>query len=134
MGLFQTQPEPVAHPRRKRVVIILLALIAITLIAWWLFRFYPEKRIVTRFMDTVVAGDFQSAYQQWKPAPEYKFNDFMQDWGHGSDWGIIRSYRIADVDGKRDVVSFTIVINGVESKPVEIWVQKKSKALSFAPP
>jgi hypothetical protein len=27
-----------------------------------------------------------------------------------------------------------IVINGVDSQPVEVWVQRKTKALSFAPP
>ncbi len=134
MGLFESQAAPVAHPRRRRAVIVIMALIAIAAFAWWGFRFYPEKRITTRFLDTVVAGDFESAYRQWNPAPEYSFNDFMQDWGHGSPWGTIRSYKITDVEGKSGVVSFTIVINGVDSKPVEIWVQKKAKALSFAPP
>ncbi len=134
MSLFQTQPEPVPHPRRKRAVIILLAVIVIAAIGWWLFRFYPEKRVVKRFLDNVVAGDLRSAYEQWKPGPEYTFDDFMRDWGHGSDWGTIQSYQITEVKGKPEVVSFTIVVNGVETKPVEIWVQKKTKALSFAPP
>ncbi|HEY4683064.1 MAG TPA: hypothetical protein VIH17_07415 [Candidatus Acidoferrales bacterium] len=134
MSLFQTQPEPVAHPGRRRAVIVLIALLVIAAFAWRVFRFYPEKRITTRFLDTVVAGEFESAYGQWNPAPEYSFNDFMQDWGHDSPWGKIRSYRIADVEGKTGVVSFIVVVNDVDSKPVEIWVQRKTKALSFAPP
>ncbi len=134
MGLFEAQAEPAIHPRRRRAVIVIIVLMVIAALAWWVFRFYPEKRITTRFLDTVVAGDFESAYRQWNPAPEYSFNDFMQDWGHGSPWGTIRSYKITDVEGKDGVVSFTVVVNGVDSKPVDIWVQKKAKTLSFAPP
>ncbi len=123
-----------AHPRRRRAVIVLIALLVIATFAWRVFRFYPEKRITTRFLDTVVAGEFESAYGQWKAAPEYSFNDFMQDWGHDSPWGKIWSYKIADVEGKGGVVSFIVVVNDVDSQPVEIWVQRKTKALSFAPP
>jgi hypothetical protein len=134
MGLFETQAQPAAHPRRKRAILVVIALLLLVAFGWWLLRFYPEKRVVTRFLDAVVAGDLKAAYQLWQPGPEYSFEDFRQDWGSGSPWGTIRSYEITDVEGKSGVVSFTIVINGVATNPVELWVQKQAKALSFAPP
>ena len=134
MSLLQPLPEPASRRRWKRAVIPLVAVMVAVAIGWWLFRFYPEKRLVERFLDTVVAGDFRSAYEQWKPGPEYSFDDFVRDWGRGSDWGTIRGYEIKEVRGKGGVVSFVIVINGVETNPVELWVQRKAKSLSFAPP
>ena len=43
---------------------------------WFFFRYTTEKHTVEHFMDAVVAGDGQKAYQIWHPHPNFSFQDF----------------------------------------------------------
>ena len=146
-------PPPRLWPKRLAVAGLLLAVVAGVL--YWQFRYYPEKKQVTRFMEALVAGDYQTAYQLWKPTPSYRFPDFLEDWGETTAFGRIRSYEIVEVEsssalllqvpveggqtrrtlelkGNSSGVVVSVRING-QNPPVRIWVEKKDKSLSFPP-
>ena len=94
MGLLDGDHE---EPKSKLLrygisVAALLVLVAIGL--WFVFRYEPEKRVVDHFMDAVVAGDFQQAYQIWHPHPSYPYAEFVGDWGTDGYYGPIASYHL----------------------------------------
>ncbi len=124
--------------------IVIIAVVAL----WWTFRFYPEKRAAQRFFDTLVAGDAATAYQLWKPAPSYKMEDFVADWGPNGYYGPVKSYRIIREDSPRgsNAVQVTVAISPFAPLPdpsdgeksrktrvVAIWVVSRDKSLTFPP-
>jgi hypothetical protein len=124
--------------------IVIIAIVAL----WWAFRFYPEKRAAQRFFDTLVAGDIATAYQLWKPAPSYKMEDFVADWGPNGYYGPVKSYRIIREDSPRgsNAVQVTVAISPFAPLPdasdgeksrktrvVAIWVVSRDKSLTFPP-
>ena len=93
MGLLDGDKEGVDLNLKKYVLpVIVVALIVLG--AWYIFRFYPEKRAVTKFLDAAVAGDLVQAYQIWKPQPSYTYENFLEDWGPNGFYGPVKSYRI----------------------------------------
>ena len=148
----QLPPPPNLWPQRIAVAVVLLA--AVGGLLYWQLRYYPEKKQVERFMDALVAGDYQSAYRLWKPAPTYRFQDFLEDWGDTTARGRVRTYEIVGVEpaasalvavpqsgGSRRTlqvgedstgVIVSVRINGQEP-PERIWVERQDKSLSFPP-
>ena len=142
-------PPPPPNPWPLRIAAGLAVLVVVGALVFWQFRYYPEKRQVERFMDTLVAGDYPGAYQIWGPTPDYTYKDFLQDWGETTPRGRIRSYEIVYVGppsrevsirggptvkfgGKSSGVVATVRLNGT-TEEVHLWVEKKDKTLSFAP-
>ncbi|MGB8115691.1 MAG: hypothetical protein WCF22_18055, partial [Candidatus Sulfotelmatobacter sp.] len=96
------------HPekeRRKKFRIISLIVLALVLIfIGWLNRFWPEKHVANQFFSALQQQNFDKAYglyyadPDWKQHPQnhsqYPFNEFMQDWGPGGPWGVIKSFRL----------------------------------------
>ena len=71
MGLLDAGAE---EPKSKalRYVVSGVALVIFLCIAvWYFFRYTPEKHTVERFMNAVVTGDTQQAYQIWHPHPSF---------------------------------------------------------------
>ena len=143
------QPPPPRNPWPLRIAAVLGVVILVGAFLYWQFRFYPEQKQVERFLDALVAGDYQGAYQIWGPTPDYTFPDFLQDWGETTPRGRIRSYEIVSVQeptrevtvsggptlkmgGNSSGVVVTARLNGTTDE-VKIWVERKDLTLSFAP-
>ncbi|MFQ5777112.1 MAG: hypothetical protein ACE5IP_03805 [Terriglobia bacterium] len=151
--LNPTLPRP-PNPWRKRLVIAAIVLAVAGGLAYWQFRYYPEKRQVERFMESLVAGDYRKAYEIWNPSPTYTYPNFLEDWGETTPFGRVRTYEIVAVQpaselllqvpgegGRRRVIELrgassglvvSVRINGNEP-PVRIWVERGDKSLSFPP-
>lgn len=154
MSLLDAQPPPPPNPWPQRLGVAVLLLAAVGALLYWQFRYYPEKKQVERFLDALVAGDYQTAYRLWKPTPSYTYQNFLEDWGETTPRGRIRSYEIVGVEpasaalvavpggggnrrtlqvgGDSSGVVVTVRLNG-QDPPERIWVEKKDKSLSFPP-
>lgn len=148
MGLLDSTAE---EPSSKLMRYIMTGSIFVLLLAlglWWVFRFHGEKKQVSQFMDAVVAGDFQKAYEIWKPSPGYSYQDFLEDWSPSGFYGPVKSYRIEGA-GKKAGASGVVVIVAISPhspfpdekdtakmrrvREVKIWVESKDHSMSFAP-
>lgn len=149
LSLLEGRPPPEPNPWPKRLAVAAALAAVVGSLLFWQFRYYPQQKQVERFMQALEVGDYRTAYQLWKPAPSYRFQDFLEDWGETTSFGRIRSYEIVKVkpgpsevrvDGGRTLVLngessgvvVTVRINGQEP-PVRIWVERKDKSLSFPP-
>jgi len=146
--LDSTGEEPRSKLRRYAISSLTLALL-LALSLWYLFRFYPEKQAVERFLDALVAGDTQRAYQLWKPQASYSYKDFLEDWGPSGYYGPVKSYRIETALNPPGGGSGVIVVVEVSpdqpfpaesdaakqrrTKEVRIWVEHSDKSLGFPP-
>ncbi len=149
MGLLDTSSEePQLKGRRYTVTVLTFALL-VALAVWYVLRFYPEKRAAEHFLNALAAGDMQRAYQLWKPAPSYSFQDFLEDWGPSGYYGPVKSYQIEAAQAPPKGGSGVIVIVALSpfepfpkddeavkhrrTKEVRIWVEKSDQSLSFPP-
>jgi hypothetical protein len=59
---------------------------------------------------------------------------FMQDWGPGSRWGVIKNYKILDVlqppGGNASGLVVIVRINGIHEDE-RLWVENKDHEMSF---
>src|SRR5215472_3878355 len=69
-------------------------IIALAVIVWLTFRYYPEKKAATEFFDALVAGNTDKAYALWKPTGSYKLGDFLADWGPTGYYGPIKATKL----------------------------------------
>ena len=155
MGLLDSGAEE-PHSKLLRYIISGVALVVLLAIgSWFLFRYTTEKHTVERFLDTVVAGNMQQAYQIWHPHPTYKYADFVGDWGAMGYYGPILSYHVVGATeppshggGGVDEVSGVIVTVEISpyapfpdssdpksnrTREVKIWVERSDQSLSFPP-
>lgn len=131
--------------RRKRAIIagIVAAAIVVGILAY-LYRNWPEERVVDRFFTALVNKDFETAYgiwlhdPNWKQHPQnypnYSFREFYNDWGPGGEWGIIKSFHIEGSANPKQGSGVVVVVTINERKePARLWVEKKDKTLTFSP-
>ena len=87
---------PVDKPQKSRAMVFTVAGLgfALALILYFAFRYYPEKRAAGHFLDALVAGNTNQAFQLWKPSESYKIGDFLADWGPEGYYGPVKSYAI----------------------------------------
>jgi len=155
VGLLDSGAE---EPQSKllRYIISGLALAALLAVGFWfLLRYTAEKHTVEHFLDAVVAGNMQQAYQIWHPHSTYTYADFVGDWGKLGYYGPILSYRIVSASepashggGGVDEVSGVIVTVEISpyapfpdssdpksdrTREVKIWVERSDQSLSFPP-
>lgn len=148
MALLEPPAEP-SH-KSKHLTYTIAALVLIAAVGlWYMFRFYPEKRVVQQFFDTLVAGDTAKAYQIWKPSPSYRMQDFLADWGPQGYYGPVKSYKIIRAHaprGQSNSVVVDVAISPFSPMPdpsdaeksrktrvVSLWVNSDTKSLSFPP-
>jgi hypothetical protein len=150
MGLLDAGAE---EPRSKALRYgISGAALAIFLGAaiWFFFRYTTEKHTVENFMDAVVAGNSQQAYQIWHPHPNFSFQDFQSFWGPTGYYSPIKSYRIesAEVPPKGGTGVVVVVelseydkfpkddekIKAARLREVQLWVERSDQSMSFPPP
>ncbi len=149
MGLLaSTSEEPKSKLRRYVITGIAFAAL-LTCFIWYLFHFYPEKHAAGRFFDTLVAGDFQTAYKIWKPSPSYSYQDFLEDWGPRGYYGPVKSYHIESAQSPQHGGSGVIIVVKLSPdqpfpadtdagknrhlKEVRLWVETRDKSFSFPP-
>ncbi len=146
MGLLEAD-EP--QPSRARFWIVNGALLAValTIAAWYIFRYQAEKNTVSTFLTTVAGGNLEQAYKLWQPGPAYNYNDFLADWGHTGYYGPVKSFRVtkAHQPGRGSSgVEIEAELSGEAQFPpsgdtqhpvkvVRLWVQRDTQAISFAP-
>lgn len=154
MGLLDSgAEEPRSKIFRHSIFIIVLVALVSTGIWYYFLRFHGEKKAVERFLDALIAGNTQRAYELWHAQPSYSYNDFLQDWGPNGYYGPIKSYHIETIQAGRQTIagpSTGVVVvadlspyrpfpsdNDAEknryTKEVRIWVERSDHSLGFPP-
>ncbi len=149
MGLLDAKIEEDGSKNFRIAVygVVIIGLLGVVI--WWLLRFYPEKRVVTNFMDQLVAGQFEPAYKTWKASPSYAYKDFLDDWGPNGYYGPVKSFQVKGAaEPRRSTNSVTVTVavspypvfpsgddtaGQSKTKDVAIWVDRNDKSLSFPP-
>lgn len=139
------QYDPAIERRRRIKVATIVALILVLVGLGWMYRNWPEERLVDRFFNALQKPDYEAAYGIWRHDPQWKqhlekysqypFNEFYRDWGPGGEWGIIKSHKIygsANPKGGGSGVIVEVVVND-RTEHARIWVEKSDKTLSFSP-
>jgi hypothetical protein len=147
MSLLDPPPSKPDKSRAMAFTVAALGFVLI-LILYFAFRYYPEKRAAEHFFDALVAGNYDAAYQIWKPGGSYAMKDFMADWGPDGYYGPVKSYKIQKVHSP---VGANAVAVQVETSPfspmpdagdqeksrknrvLSVWVLDKDKSFSFPP-
>jgi hypothetical protein len=131
--------------RRRRAIIATVVVVAVAIgILVYLYRNWPEERVVDHFFTALVNKDFETAYgiwlhdPNWKQHPQnypnYSFREFYNDWGPGGEWGIIKSFHVDGSANPKQGSGVVVVVTINERKePARIWVEKKDKTLTFSP-
>jgi hypothetical protein len=137
MTLIDASPVDRARERRRRTLLLVLVLVGIVvLLAYFYWPYYMARRTVNHFMDALVDHNYQLAYAIWHAKPrEYPMDQFMQDWGPASEWGVIKKYHIQQVasppGGESSGLVVVVRINDIVQQEARIWVEKKTHDLTF---
>lgn len=144
-SILNAPPYDPKRARRKKLIIAGVAF-AILLIGYvtYLFRNWPEERVVNRFFNALEAKDYEKAYGIWMADPNwkqhpaahsrYKFGEFYLDWGPGGEYGLINSHHIdgtANLKGASGVV--VVVTVNDRTQKARLWVEKSDKTMSYSP-
>jgi hypothetical protein len=148
VGLLDRDSEDPQAKLRRYIILGLTSLVLLTVAYLYFTRFSAEKKAVTEFLDAVVRGDTEAAYRVWQPPSSYAYKDFLDDWGPSGYYGPVKSYEIVTVQRRPGASGVVVVVevspfspfpsdNETEKlrqdKEVKIWVERSTKALSFAP-
>ncbi len=142
-------PTPV-KPEKSRAMAFTVAAVSVAVIVvlWFVFRYYPEKKAADRFFTALAAGNTDVAYQLWKPAPSYSMKDFLADWGPEGYYGPVKSYEILKTCAPHgsNAVDVNVAVSPFppmphpgdedksrKTKVVSVWVVTSDKSLSFPP-
>jgi hypothetical protein len=147
MSLLEPVPDK-SHKSQVMAFTIGALVLALALVLYFTFRYYPEKKAATQFFDALVAGDTDKAYELWKPTSSYKKTDFLADWGTSGYYGPVKSYKImgAKAPDKSDSIAVNVALSPFSPLPkssdaeksqktrvVTLWVSPSDKSLSFPP-
>jgi len=139
------QYDPTVDRRRRNTMATIVVAVLVLVSLGWLYRNWPEERVVDQFFAALQNNHFETAYgiwmhdADWKQHAEkysqYPFNDFYRDWGPGGEWGKITSYKVYGSTSPRgggSGVIVEVVINN-RAEHARLWVQKSDKTLTFSP-
>jgi hypothetical protein len=148
VSLLEPPSEEPRSKLRRYVISGLAFVLLLALGLWYVFRFYGERRTVEHFLDALVAGDTQWAYQIWKPQGSYSYQDFLDDWGPSGYYGPVKSYHIETAQKPKGGSGVIVVVELSPYQPfpadndavknrhtreVHIWVEQSDKSLGFPP-
>lgn len=142
--------DPRPRQRLMRFILAAVVLVILGVIAWFIFRYQPEKNVVNRMFEAIEAKDFEKAYgvrnadPDWKQHPDkynnYTYNQFLLDWGPSGEYGAISSHKIecATEPKKKGFASpsgviVVVRINNRGDKTESLWVEKKTKTINASP-
>ncbi len=119
--------------RLKVPVSIGLTLIIISALAYK-FANYREEHQVSRFLQAITSGDYDTAYGEWDNSDgRYAKKDFLVDWGQDGYYTKgMKSAQVIDSNGRGTTVVVYIGIDNVKV-PVALRVDKETLKLSFSP-
>jgi hypothetical protein len=147
MSLLSPPPEPSNKSKVWTFTIAALA-VALAIVLYFSFRYYPEKKAAEHFLDALVAGNTNQAYQLWKPSTSYKLGDFLADWGPEGYYGPVKGYSIVKAASRKGANGVILTIDvspyspipdksDVEksrrTKQLNVWVNSDDKSFSFPP-
>jgi hypothetical protein len=147
MSLLEPVPEK-SHKSRVMAFTIGALVLALAVVLYFTFRYYPEKKATAQFFDALVVGNMDKAYELWKPTPSYRKDDFLADWGASGYYGPVKSYKImgAKAPDKSDSIAVNVAVSpysplpkssdaekSPKTKVVTLWVSPADKSLSFPP-
>jgi len=147
MSLLEPPPEK-SHKSQVMAITIGVLVLALAIVLYFTFRYYPEKKATAQFFNALVAGDTDKAYELWKPGPSYRKDDFIADWGASGYYGPVKSYKImsAKEPNKTDSIAVDVALSPYsplpnssdaeksrKTKVVTLWVSPSDKSLSFPP-
>jgi hypothetical protein len=140
------QYDPARYRRRKIKIALAVISLLILLLLGWLYRNWPEERIVNHFFDALQRQDYETAYgiyfhdPDWKQHqgkyPQYTYSDFYRDWGPGGEWGLIKSHKIygsATTKGWGNGGVIVEVIINDRAEHARMFVQLSDKTLTVYP-
>jgi hypothetical protein len=147
MTLLDAPQYDPAKQRRKNIKLALAVVgLLILLVLGWLYRNWPEERIVDHFFDALQHQDYETAYSiyfhdpAWKQHqgkyPQYTYADFYRDWGPGGEWGLIKSHKIygsATTKGWGNGGVIVEVIVNDRAEHARMFVQLSDKTLTVYP-
>jgi len=147
MTLLDAQPYDAARARRRKIRIAAAIVVVLVLAALaWMYRNWPEERVVDHFFEAMEKQDYESAYALyfndpgWRQHPQkysqYSYSDFYRDWGPGGEWGLVRSYRIYGSANTEGLVSGGVIVEVVVNERAEharIFVQRSDKTITVYP-
>ena len=147
MSLLSPPPEP-SNKYKALTFTGAALLVALGIVLYFVFRYYPEKKATEHFLNALVAGHEKQAYELWKPSESYKINDFMADWGPQGYYGPVKSYEIVKAESRKGAngVIITIEVSPFSPMPdksdveksrrikhLNLWVNSDEKSFSFPP-
>ena len=142
------EPPPETHNKSRAMTYTAVALVAaLAVVLWFMFRYYPEKKVAGQFFDALVAGETDRAYGIWKPTPSYRKDDFLADWGPTGYYGPVKSYKIMGAKAPRNSESVAVNVaispyspmptendeKSAKTRTVTLWVSPRDKSFSFPP-
>jgi hypothetical protein len=147
MTLLDAQPYDPAKSRRRTIQIAVAVLIVITLAAMaWMFRNWPEERVVDKFFTALQHQDYETAYgiyfndPSWREHQQkysrYTYADFYRDWGPGGEWGLVKSHKIYGAANTKGFGGGGVVVEVIvneRSEHARMFVQKSDKTLTVYP-
>ncbi len=147
MTLLDASEEPKSKTLRYTVSGVSLVILVSLSMWWFVFRLLPERRTAERFMDAVVAGNLEAAYQIWKPEKSYSYQDFVSDWGEKGYYGPVKSYRIESAALPKDSSGVDVVVEispftpfpdnsssqSSRNREVHLRVETTDHSMSFPP-
>lgn len=147
ISLLNPVPEK-SHKSQVWAFTIIGLVVALAVVCYFTFRYYPEKKAASQFFEALVIGNTDKAYELWKPTPSYKKSDFLADWGDSGYYGPVKSYKImgAKAPDKSDSIAVNVAVSpysplpsasdaekSSKTKLVTLWVSPTDKSLSFPP-
>jgi hypothetical protein len=139
MGYLDTYGVAEARKERmrRRVILTLLAVFAVSGSLYLWFKNYRQEQRVREFLVLLERGDYPAAYAMWgckveAPCSSYDYKSFLEDWGENSPIGKVRSFKLGRSREQGSGVIVNVTINNAP-KPVRLWVEKSTGILGFAP-
>jgi hypothetical protein len=123
------------HRMIKISLLTLLGLLVLAGILWFRFRNFREDQAVDRFFAALRNKDYQGAYVFWgctvdHPCRDYSFEKFMEDWGPKSPHADLAAMQITETKScSGGIIKFVKFPND----QVELWVDRSTKYIGFAP-
>lgn len=148
MTIFDAPPLRPPWKYRRLTFFVGSGVVIAAIVIFWLLRFHTEYATMRRVMDSIETGNYQQAYQVWKPTSSYSYQDFLQDWGPDGYYGPVKSYQIDYhlTDSKGSNVEITVDLSPFQpfptsgdfvkmskTKQARLWVASKDQSVSFPP-
>ena len=147
MTLLDAQPYDAARAHRRKIKITTAIVVVLVLAALaWVYRNWPEERVVDHFFSALQRQDFESAYAIYFNDPawrdhqqkysQYTYADFYRDWGPGGEWGLIRSHRVYGSANTKGFGGGGVIVEVIVNERAEharMFVQRSDKTITVYP-